>query len=191
MKNLGVRMIREHMEDIPEIPFPKGFGFRNYRPGEGYIWTRVQRAAEPFIKIDDQLFEREFGDHLREMEDRSFFVITDEGEGVGTITAWWHPDWQGKEWGVIHWIAIHPDYQGRGLSKPAMTVAMKRLKQSHPRCFLNTSTARIVAIKVYLDFGFYPDLEREDSREAWEEVASVLEHPILKECGFYAVSKKE
>jgi hypothetical protein len=65
-----------------------------------------------------------------------------------------------------------------------MTVAMKRLKRSHDRCFLNTSTQRIVAIKVYLDFGFYPYLEAENSQEAWTEVASVLAHPILKAYGF-------
>ena len=173
-------MIRTHMENIPEIPFPKGFGIRNYRPGEGYIWTRIQRAAEPFINIDDGLFEREFGRNLLAMEDRCFFVITDEGEEIGTITAWWNPNWRGREWGQIHWVVIHSDYQGRGLSKPAMTVAMKRLKQSHNRCFLGTSTRRIVAIKVYLDFGFAPDFESENSREAWTKVASVLEHPTLK-----------
>lgn len=184
MKNYGVRMIREHMENIPELLFPKGFGFRKFRSGEGHIWTRIQRAAEPYFEIDDGLFDREFGHDLQAMEDRSFFVITDAGEEIGTITAWWNPDWQGKDWGQIHWVAIHPDYQGRGLSKPAMTVAMKRLKQSHDRCFLGTSSRRIVAIKVYLDFGFYPDLEAENSREAWEQVASALEHPILKMCGF-------
>ena len=76
----------------------------------------------------DDLFQREFGKNLPALEDRSFFVITDDGEEIGSITAWWRPDWRGKEWGMIHWVAIHPDYQGRGLAKPAMTVAMKRLK---------------------------------------------------------------
>ena len=184
MKNIGVRMIREHMEDIPDISFPAGFGVRNFRPGEGHIWTRIQRAAETFFEIKDDLFQHEFGKNLTGLEDRSFFVITDDGEEVGSITAWWNPDWRGKEWGMIHWVAIHPDYQGRGLAKPAMTVAMKRLKQSHDRSFLGTSTARVIAIKVYLDFGFCPDLESNNSQEAWEELASVLAHPTLTEYGF-------
>ena len=184
MKNISANMIREHMENIPDIPFPAGFSVRNFRPGEGHIWTRIQRAAEPFFEIKDGLFQHQFGENLLALEDRSFFVITDDGEEVGSITAWWNPDWRGKKWGMIHWVAIHPDYQGRGLAKPAMTVAMKRLKQSHDRSLLNTSTGRIIAIKVYLDFGFCPDLESENSQEAWEEVASVLAHPILKEYGF-------
>ena len=126
MKNYEVTMIRSQMEDIPEIPFPKGFDIRNYRPGEGYIWTRIQRAAEPFIEVDDKLFGRDFGRNLRAMKDRCFFIIADvalflrktptpppwasqpliatdgwetrgrrrrgredEGEEIGTITAWW------------------------------------------------------------------------------------------------------
>lgn len=176
-------MIREDMENIPDFPIPKGFAVRNYRRSEGYIWTRIQKAADPYIKIDDELFVREFKRDLLAMEDRSFYLTTDAGEEIGTITAWWQPDMNGKTWGQVHWVAIHPDYQGQGLSKPMMSVAMARLKQSHERCFLDTSTGRIPAIKLYLDFGFIPDLSRENSREAWTEVASVLKHPTLEELG--------
>ena len=183
MKNYSVRMTREHMDNIPQFPIPKGFAIRNYRPNEGHIWTRIQKAAEPYINIDDGLFAREFKRDFLAMEDRSFYLTTDAGEETGTITAWWQPDMNGKTWGQIHWVAIHPDYQGRGLSKPMMSVAMNRLKQSHECCFLDTSTGRIPAIKAYLNFGFTPDLSGKHSRQAWAEVASVLEHPVLKACG--------
>ena len=179
MKNHSVRMIREHIENIPQFPIPEGFAIRNYRRNEGHIWTRIQKAAEPYIDIDDELFSREFKRDLLAMEDRSFFLTTDTGDEIGTITAWWQPEMDGKDWGQIHWVAVHPDYQGRGLSKPMMSVAMTRLKASHERCFLGTSTRRIAAVKVYLDFGFIPDLSCENSQEAWTEVASVIEHPLL------------
>ena len=58
MKNYGVRMIREHMNDIPDVPIPTGYRVRNYRAGEGHIWTRIQRAAEKFFDIDEGLFDR-------------------------------------------------------------------------------------------------------------------------------------
>ena len=177
MKNYSVRMIRENMANIPHFPIPEGFAIRNYRRNEGHIWTRIQKAAEPYIDIDDGLFMREFRRDLLAMEDRSFYLTTDTGEEIGTITAWWQDD----GWGQIHWVAIHRDYQGRGLSKPMMSVAMTRLKQSHERCFLDTSTGRIPAVKLYLDFGFIPDHSRENSREAWAEIASILEHPTLEE----------
>lgn len=184
MRHIGVVMTRENMDNIPKIPFPEGFGVRNYRSGDEHIWTRIQRAAEQFNEIDDGLFDREFGSDLPAMEDRSFFVVTDDGEEIGTITAWWNPNWRGGDWGRIHWVAIHPDYQGRGLAKPAMAVAMERLKKTHSRAYLDTATMRIIAIKVYLDFGFRPDIENETGREAWAEVASVLKHSTLDEYGF-------
>ena len=65
-----------------------------------------------------------------------------------------------------------------------MSVAMAYLKRFHERSFLGTSSGRIPAIKVYLDFGFYPDLGQENSQQAWAEVASVLQHPVLRACGF-------
>lgn len=183
MNNISVRMLREHMDDIPDIPFPEGFGIRNFHFGEGDIWERIQQAAEQFHLIDNNLFIKEFGNNLFEMNDRSFFIIRDDEE-IGTITAWWKLNLRNKEWGMIHWVAIYPDYQGKGLAKPAMSVAMKRLKQSHERAMLRTYSRSIAAIKVYLDFGFYPDLETENSQEAWTDVASILIHKTLKEYGF-------
>ena len=183
MENYSLTMIRQHMDQIPEFSFPSGIGIRTYRPDERNIWTRIQRAAEMFFDIDDQLFNREFGRDFKAMEDRCFF-LTDHGKEIGTVTAWWQQDWRGQEWGQIHWVAITPGFQRKGLSKPMMSVAMQRLKKSHERCFLITSSRRIAAIKVYFDFGFYPDFESENSQEAWAEVASILDHAILKECGF-------
>ena len=77
MKNYSVRMIREHMENIPQFPIPTGFAMRNYRPDEGAIWTRIQRAAEPYFDVDDQLFAREFKRDFGALEDRSFYLTTD------------------------------------------------------------------------------------------------------------------
>jgi GNAT superfamily N-acetyltransferase len=179
VKNLNVIMVRDTMDDIPAYPFPKGFNIRRYRQGEGNIWTRIQRAAEPFGEINDDLFQCEFGRDIDSLEDRSFFLITELGNEIGTITSWWQPNWKNSEWGQIHWVAIHPDFHGRGLAKPMMSVAMKRLQQSHIRSFLRTSTGRIAAIKVYLDFGFLPDMDAENSQEAWQEVASHIKHPSL------------
>ena len=61
---------------------------------------------------------------------------------------------------------------------------MKRLKKSHDRCFLTTSSRRLVAIKIYLEFGFCPDLESKNSVQAWSQLARLLDHPTLQEYGF-------
>lgn len=177
-------MTRSHMNQLPEFTLPAGFGIRNYRTNENHIWTRIQKESETFFEIDDQLFHREFGKDDVAIQNRSFFLITDEGKEIGTTTAWWNGDWRGQDWGRIHWVAIVPDYQGKGLSKPLMSVAMQRLRKSHDRCFLTTSSRRMIAIKVYLDFGFCPDLESKNSDQAWSQIARFLDHPTLQEHGF-------
>ena len=45
------------------------------------------------------------------------------------------------------------------------------------------ASARIPAIKVYLDFGFKPNMQTKDAAEAWAEVKGKLEHPLLEGVG--------
>ena len=104
MENYSVRMIREHMENIPQFPIPKGFAMRNYRPNEGAIWTRIQRAAEPYFDVDDQLFAREFKRDFRALEERSFYLTY----------RCWRRDW--NYYGVVaarfKWPGLGPDSLG-------------------------------------------------------------------------------
>ena len=197
MTNAAVRMIREAMDDLPNYPLPRGYRIRTYRPGDCRVWSDIVAAADPQLQSEG-LFDREFGQHVAALADRCFFLIHDETGPIGTVTAWQRPFptrrnaqifavlrrlWRSGEWGLVHWTAIRPEFQGRGLSKPLLSVAMRRIQQSHRRCFLNTSADRLAAIKVYLDFGFAPDLEDARSRALWSTIAAALPHPRLKDRG--------
>jgi GNAT superfamily N-acetyltransferase len=183
IEDVSFNMICTTMEHFPVHPLPAGYRFRPYRTGDDRTWTDIQVAAEPFIKFDDAMFAKQFGDQLDALTDRMFFVETDTGSAVGSITAWWDPNWRDTgEWGRIHWVVIHPKYQRLGLAKPMMTYAMRRLAQSHTRATLGTSSGRHWAVKVYLDFGFTPDpteLSEPKILEAWRNVQTVIQHPQL------------
>ena len=184
-EDIAFTMICPSLENFPRYALPSGYHFRAYQPGDERIWTEIQVAAEPFIKFDDAMFSKEFGDRLAALPDRMFFVETDTGRAVGSITAWWDTDWRSSgDWGRIHWVVVHPAYQRRGLTKPMMTHAMQRLAQSHQRATLGTSSGRPWAVKVYLDFGFIPNpAELDDSNitRAWQQVQTVIQHPVLAE----------
>ena len=177
--NLPVNMIRPHLEDIPGAPLPEGFRIRSLKPGEGTLWTDIQRDAEPFFAVADDLFQLEYGSDPQATEQRVFFTVTDAGVAVGTISAWYSRDFRGRDYGRIHWVATRPSYQGRGLAKAALSHALKRMAKWHERCWLATSTGRLGALKLYLNFGFLPDLEPEGALRAWRSVQAKLEHPVL------------
>jgi beta-glucuronidase len=147
-------MIRNHLRDIPEAAFPPGYGMRTMTREDVGLWTDIQRDAEPFIKITDDLFVREFGDDWEGVKRRCFLILDEKGLGVGTISAWRNVDFQGRDYGRIHWVAIRPAHQRKGLAKAALTAALKQLAQWHDCAYLVTSTERIGAIRLYLDYGF-------------------------------------
>ncbi len=182
--NVSFCMVRGELLDFPIHDLPAGYAFRGYQAGDDETWTRLNQAAEPFFEVKPELWEKEFGGGLDALPDRMYFVMTESGEVVGSITAWWDKDRTNpEERGRIHWVMVHPSYQRRGLTKPMMTRAMQRLAQDHRAAVLGTSSGRIWAVKVYLDFGFMPDpveiAAKPEVLEAWRQVQQRLHHPGL------------
>ena len=178
-QDLYLAMVRPHLRDLPDIPFPEGFSIRAMRPGEAALWTDIERDADPVLTIRDELFEAEFGSDLPATLRRCFFIVAERDVAVGTISAWYTRDYKGQDHGRLHWFAIRPSHQGRGLARPALSCTLRRMAQWHDRAWLDTSTSRLRAIKLYLDFGFQPDLDAPAARDAWRAVRQKLNHPAL------------
>src|SRR5690606_14450356 len=107
--NVSLHMVREEMENIPEYSLPPGYRFRPYREGDAATWTAIQRAAEPFFAIEDDLFERQYGPMADALPERMVFVETSEGEAVASISAWWETSRDNpNDRGRIHWVVVHP-----------------------------------------------------------------------------------
>ena len=183
LEYVPVDMLWDDLSKVPQYPLPEGYSMRVFRKGDADTWVRVEKAAEPFIKdMSGKTFDREFGHDLPAMSKRCLFLVSPAGRDVGTVTAWYDRNFAGKRWGRIHWVAIVPEFQGRKLCKPMLTVAMNRLRSlGHRRVTLNTQLLRIAAIKNYLDFGFRPDVRTAEALSAWSRFSQVLSHPLLDE----------
>ena len=172
-------MVRPHMEDIPQVSLPEGFRFRALHPDEGGLWTDIERDAEEYFPIEGTLFANQFGDDPQALRWRSYIVEDERGVGIATITSWYNRTYKGEDYGQIHWVAVRKAYWNRGLGKAMMTHALNRMAEWHDKAFLGTQSKRLPAIKIYLDFGFVPDLDHPFAREAWREVKAELNHPVL------------
>jgi GNAT superfamily N-acetyltransferase len=177
--NVLVKMIRLTLKDIPQHAVPAGYVLRLYEPGDEAAWVAVNGAADKYNRITLETFRHEFKGDLAELRRRCFFLREPGGRDVGTATSWYNRDYHGRDIGRIHWVAILPEFQGKGLAKPMMTVAMNRLAELHDSAYLSTGVLRLVAIKIYLDFGFVPEIEKEADLAAWQLVRNGLHHPLL------------
>ncbi|MBD3239340.1 MAG: GNAT family N-acetyltransferase, partial [Chitinivibrionales bacterium] len=179
----GITMIRTHLRGIPREPFPQGYGARPMRREDIALWTDIQRDAEQYLTIGDSLFLDQFGEDLHAIGHRCFIITDERQRGVGTISAWRDRNWRGGDWGRIHWVAVRPSCQGKGVGKAALSFAMRELAKYHARAFLDTDIRRVAAVKLYLDFGFEPDLSVPHAHTVWSALAQTLKHPALRIVG--------
>jgi GNAT superfamily N-acetyltransferase len=177
---IRVVMLREDLIDIPPLELPAGYALRPYREGDRDTWMDIERASESFRTIEDDLFEKQFGDDLAEMPARCRFLVGPDGSDVGTITAWFDNQYGGKCWGRVHWVAIRPEHRGRGLARPMVAATMRQMVElGHRRSILDTQTPRLPAIRVYLDLGFVPDMTYLNAADAWRRIRAYMDHPVL------------
>ena len=177
----SVIMIRADMRNIPQAAFPAGYGIRSMTIDDIGLWTDIHRDAEPYLTIGDALFRDQFGDDLEAIRQRCFIMTDNRGLGVGTISAWYNREFHGHEAGRIHWVAVRPRCQGKGVAKAGLAYAMNRLAEWHDRCYLVTSTERVGAIALYLNYGFRPDMTAANAAAAWGGLKLRLRHPALVE----------
>jgi len=182
MEYIHVVMTRANLQAIPRHDLPDRYRLRNYAgPQDDDAWVRIWDACDDgYEKLGIERFEAEFGSDRPALNERMLFLVSPDGADVGTITAWYDRTYRGRNWGRVHWVAIVPDHRGRGLAKAMMTACLQRLKAlGHRRAVLGTQTIRLPAIKVYLDFGFRPDMTYPRAAEAWDLIRRNLRHPAL------------
>jgi ribosomal protein S18 acetylase RimI-like enzyme len=146
-----VEMARPNLDNWPVHPLPDGFSIRAYRSGDAAHWRAIHERADPFNSFDDGSFASYFGTDEEVLRARQKFLVAPDGQIIGTVTAWF----DSPEVGRVHWVAIVPEYHGRGLARPLLSVVGQTLQDlGHSRAVLSTSLERPIAIALYRKFGF-------------------------------------
>jgi GNAT superfamily N-acetyltransferase len=171
MEYLRVAMVRHTLDGVPQCPLPEPYTVRWYRPGDEADWLRIHVAADAYGTFPPERFAEQFGTDAQLLARRQYYLCHPDGAAFGTTTAWFSPDYRGKPHGRIHWVAIVPEMQGRGLASPMLTLACNRLRDlGHQRAYLTSATVRVAALNLYLKFGFLPVIESDEDVRAWHLV---------------------
>lgn len=174
-------MKRSPLAGFPVFGFPAPYQFRWYLPGDEAHWLTIHHKAD--IHSEQQAtmatFRRAFGEDTAVLAQRQGYILDGAGQPIGTASAWFDPvDENGRLPGRVHWVAILPEHQGKGLAKPLLSIICQRLEKfDHPFALLETSTARIPAVNLYLRFGFTPHIRNDVDRDAWEQLRPYLKYP--------------
>jgi GNAT superfamily N-acetyltransferase len=174
-KNVPLTMVRDNLEGIPSYLLPAGYSIRGYLPGDEQHWRAIHLLADRYSTITTNLFAQEFGSEGALLAERQFYLLDAHQQAVGTASAWYDRDFWGRAYGRVHWVAIVPEHQGQGLAKPLMAVVCHRLRAlGHGRAYLQTSSARVPAIGLYLQFGFIPQTRTARDVDVWRKLEKEL-----------------
>ena len=155
-------MYRPSLDRLAEYELPDGFRIRSFEGGDEATWVAIHEVADLFAAVTLDHYRRSFGADQALLRDRQLFLTDPHGSNIGTASAWFDGTTPDTTLGRIHWVAMVPSYQGRGLAKPLLAQAMRRLVElGHRHAYLTTDTRRQVAITLYRRFGFEPITESE------------------------------
>ncbi len=137
---------------------PPGYAYRLYRPGDAADWCAVEASVGEFVGESQaaEYFSREFAPYPDALAARMAFVMDAEGKTVATATAWWKQDEARGRLNMLHWVAVRPEAQGRGLGRAVTCKALSLFTQAEQKgdIWLTTQTWSHVAIDLYLKLGF-------------------------------------
>ncbi|WP_165003825.1 MULTISPECIES: GNAT family N-acetyltransferase [unclassified Enterococcus] len=150
-------MTRPLEAPVPPIPLADGFHFEYYDSGAEADWAAIETAVGEFEDEKKALayFQQNFAPYPEELKKRMLFVVTEKGDRIATCTAWQKKRKDGS-FPVFHWLAVMPDYQGKGLAKALTAATIRNFQQiAHAGpIYLHTQTWSHPAISLYEKLGF-------------------------------------
>ncbi|MBQ4085321.1 MAG: GNAT family N-acetyltransferase [Clostridia bacterium] len=181
MPNVSLEMRAKLTGEIPVWEAPAPYSVRFFRAGEDGDWARIQTSAEEFACEEDAL-KRGFGNSFKRdyllLDGRMFFAVDENDVPVGTTSAWFDGDI-----GMLHWVGVHADHQGKGLARPMISAALRRMQEfGYKTAMLHTQPPSWVAIRLYLEFGFKPVWPKDEKTlDGWKAVYAKLGKEFSKE----------
>ena len=164
-KQLSMVIAAAAVRQLPNVPLPPGYALRTYRPGDEQNWlTLLQLAgfkewtAEKFTAYMQEA-ERLQGSHCIQYDNQLV---------AATFASHRRPN---PPEGALDYVIAHPEHSGKKLGKAVCTAVLRYLaERGYQSISLLTDDWRLPALKVYLDLGFRPVINRSDMPNRWEAI---------------------
>ena len=187
---IGVLMTCQDADSYPRCPLPSGYTMRLYQPGMEQEWAALQVSVEHMDTLEDALsrFASELAVDPETLKERGVFVYSPDGKLAASAILWYGNHF-GRTLARVHWVAVTPEEQGKGLCKALMTILMDLYHQHNLTggLYLTSQTWSYKALNIYRRFGFKPyygpkpsgwktesDDFEQDAREAWNLIEQKL-----------------
>jgi GNAT superfamily N-acetyltransferase len=142
---------------LPKAELPTGYRLVTYQEGDEQAWGEIEASVLEFETVGNAVkyYQAKFVPYLDEIKRRTLFVQKEDGEKVGTFTAWWNYTGRRRH-PFMHWVAVKPEYQGIGLGKALIAGGVELMVEIEGDCemYIPTQTWSHRAIKLYRWAGF-------------------------------------
>jgi len=143
------------LAEVPRHPLPHGFLVRYYTPGDADTWTKIHNETGSYGPVAPTLFTDQFGADDEALAARQCFIVDDQGNAVATATAWFNDPAHGVPGGRIHWVAVVPAVQRRGIASALLGILCDRFEAlGETTAYLTTDSHNTRAIALYQRLGF-------------------------------------
>lgn len=144
--------------------FTRPYWLRGFEPGDSATWLSLQQSTGIYPPLGPELFVREFG---ASPKNRQFFIMRDR-QPVATGTAWHGEPLRPPDWGRLHWVAVHPQHQRRGLGSMLCRHLLAVLRElGCDAAYLTTGSENLAALALYAKLGFEPWIRTPEEAKFW------------------------
>lgn len=155
-KKIFMRLPAAGLEEVPAPELPSGYRFATYVPGRCAEWARVEtRVGEfPSTEAAVEYFRLVFLADPDRARENVHFVVNPVGVAVATASGWFGYSSHGTRVPILHWVAVDPAEQGRGIGRAVCAQALRCLQERGQGVWLTTQTWSHVALGLYHSLGF-------------------------------------
>lgn len=186
-RNILMKLAAEGI-GLPAPAAPAGYWLRMYEKGDEAHWARIETAVLEFKNQDKaaDCFAQTFLPYPSELSRRCVFAVDGGGVPVATATAWWTGGGE-ERLAMLHWVAVHPAHQGKGLGKAVTGKALSLFRdcEGGRDVYLHTQTWSHVAVRMYFSLGFRmlrtgtPGGQQNDFEQAVEVLRGVMDPAFI------------